>query len=71
VDAVVAGQAYHWFDPERAHPEFARVLPPGGVLAAFWNDADLRVPWTVRLVELTDGATAASAGSCPCWVAAA
>src|SRR4029078_7627457 len=20
VDAVVAGQAYHWFDPERAHP---------------------------------------------------
>src|SRR5436309_15901895 len=21
VDAVVAGQAYHWFDRERAHPE--------------------------------------------------
>jgi SAM-dependent methyltransferase len=58
VDAVVAGQAYHWFERERAHPEFARVLRPGGVLAAFWNDADLRVPWTVRLVELIDGAEA-------------
>jgi SAM-dependent methyltransferase len=55
VDAVVAGQAYHWFDPERAHPEIARVLRPGGVFAGFWNDADLDVAWTVRLVEIVDG----------------
>jgi SAM-dependent methyltransferase len=55
VDAVVAGQAYHWFDPPRAHREIARVLRPGGVFAAMWNDADLAVPWTVRLVELIDG----------------
>jgi SAM-dependent methyltransferase len=55
VDAVVAGQAYHWFDPERAHPEIARVLRPGGVWAALWNDADELVPWTVRLVEVIDG----------------
>ncbi|MBV1849587.1 class I SAM-dependent methyltransferase [Catellatospora tritici] len=55
VDAVVAGQAYHWFDPDRAHPEIARVLRPGGVLAAFWNDADLGTPWTVRYVEIIDG----------------
>jgi SAM-dependent methyltransferase len=55
VDAVVAGQAYHWFDPERAHPEIARVLRPGGVFAGLWNDADLDVPWTVRLVEIVDG----------------
>jgi SAM-dependent methyltransferase len=55
VDAVVAGQAYHWFDPERAHPEIARVLRPGGVFAAMWNDADLSTPWTVRYVELIDG----------------
>jgi SAM-dependent methyltransferase len=55
VDAVVAGQAYHWFEADRAHPEIARVLRPGGVFAAFWNDADLSTPWTVRLVEIIDG----------------
>jgi SAM-dependent methyltransferase len=58
VDAVVAGQAYHWFDPEPAHREFARVLRPGGVFAALWNDADPRVPWTVRFVEIIDGTDA-------------
>jgi SAM-dependent methyltransferase len=58
VDAVVAGQAYHWFDRDRAHPEIARVLRPGGVFAALWNDADLSVPWTVRLGEIIDGADA-------------
>jgi len=56
VDAVVAGQAYHWFDPAGAHPEIARVLRPGGVFTPMWNDADPAVPWTVRLVELIDGA---------------
>jgi SAM-dependent methyltransferase len=58
VDAVVAGQAYHWFDRERAHPELDRVLRPCGVFAAFWNDADDRTPWTVRYAELIDGSTA-------------
>jgi SAM-dependent methyltransferase len=55
VDAVVAGQAYHWFDTGRAHPEIARVLRPAGVFAALWNDADPGVPWTVRLGEIIDG----------------
>ncbi len=55
VDAVVAGQAYHWFDTARAHQEIARILRPGGVFAAFWNDADPVAPWTVRLVEIIDG----------------
>jgi SAM-dependent methyltransferase len=29
VDGVVAGQAYHWFDPALTHLEIARVLRPG------------------------------------------
>jgi SAM-dependent methyltransferase len=33
LDAVLAGQAMHWFDMDRALPEIARVLRPGGVLA--------------------------------------
>jgi SAM-dependent methyltransferase len=44
VDAVVVGQAWHWFDPERALPEIARVLRPRGVLAVLWNDDD-SVEW--------------------------
>ena len=55
VDAVVAGQAYHWFDQAQAHPEIARVIRPGGVFAAMWNDADPTVPWTVRFSEIIDG----------------
>jgi SAM-dependent methyltransferase len=30
VDIVSAGRALHWFDVERAMPEFKRVLKPGG-----------------------------------------
>jgi SAM-dependent methyltransferase len=53
VDAVVVGQAIHWFDPERAFPEIARVLAPGGVLAGLWNHEDDRVPWVRGLQEVS------------------
>ncbi|GAA4535675.1 class I SAM-dependent methyltransferase [Pseudonocardia xishanensis] len=45
VDAVLVGQAIHWFDPERAWPEIARVLRPGGVFAGLWNCDDGAVDW--------------------------
>jgi SAM-dependent methyltransferase len=45
VDAVLVGQAFHWFDPALALPEIARVLTPGGVLGALWNADDDRVEW--------------------------
>ena len=30
VDFVTAGRAFHWFDTNRARPEFQRILRPGG-----------------------------------------
>lgn len=45
VDAVLVGQAWHWFDLAVAVPEIARVLRPGGVLAVIWNDDDDSVGW--------------------------
>jgi SAM-dependent methyltransferase len=40
VDAVFAGQAFHWFANDQAIAEIARVLRPGGVLALVWNRPD-------------------------------
>jgi SAM-dependent methyltransferase len=37
-DLVIAGQAFHWFDPTRAGVEARRVLRPGGAAALIWND---------------------------------
>ncbi|GAB3856261.1 class I SAM-dependent methyltransferase [Micromonospora andamanensis] len=56
-DAVLTGQAYHWFDRPRAHPEIARVLRPGGVFAPIWNLRDDGVDWVAelsRIVQIGD-----------------
>ncbi len=37
VDLVVAGQAFHWFEPVRARDELARILRPPRWTALFWN----------------------------------
>jgi SAM-dependent methyltransferase len=52
VDAVVAGQAAHWFDPGPAAREMRRVLRPGGVVGFMWNVRDRRVPWVAELGRL-------------------
>lgn len=38
VNLIIAGQAFHWFDREKAKREFRRILNPGGYVALLWND---------------------------------
>lgn len=54
VNAIFAGQALHWFDLDRALPEFRRVLRPGGSLVAAWNAYDDRVPWVAEFSTLAN-----------------
>jgi SAM-dependent methyltransferase len=50
-DVITAGQAFHWFDLERAAAEFARVLRPGGVLIAGWNVSVGTGSWYDDVIE--------------------
>jgi ubiquinone/menaquinone biosynthesis C-methylase UbiE len=52
VDAVIAAQAFHWFDLDRALPEMARVLRPGGRVCLVWNYRNEKIPWVRRLGTL-------------------
>ena len=41
VDLVVAGQAFHWFEPRATAEEWRRILRPGGSVVLMWNDRRL------------------------------
>lgn len=38
VDVIIAGQAFHWFDPEKTRAEFDRIVKPGGYVVLMWNE---------------------------------
>lgn len=51
VDAVVVGQAWHWFDQDAAMASVRRVLRPGGTLGLVWNVIDDSDGWPRALAE--------------------
>ena len=54
VDAVVAAQAFHWFDADRALAEINRVLVPRGRLGLMWNARDRSVGWVAEMSAIVD-----------------
>jgi SAM-dependent methyltransferase len=38
VDLIVAGQAFHWFDPAGTRTEFVRIARRGAAAALIWNE---------------------------------
>jgi SAM-dependent methyltransferase len=53
VDAILVGQAFHWFARPAADQEMARVLRPGGVVGLLWNFPDRTVDWVIELYRAT------------------
>ena len=37
IDIIIAGQAFHWFDQEKAKKEFLNILKPEGHIILIWN----------------------------------
>ena len=51
VDAVLVGQAWHWFDIPRALASVRSALRPGGTLGLLWNLLDDRDGWAKVLAD--------------------
>ncbi len=50
--AVLAAQAWHWFEPGKATHEAARLSQPGARLGLIWNQLDVTHPWVHRLSRI-------------------
>jgi SAM-dependent methyltransferase len=64
-DAVLAAQAFHWFEAEPALAEFHRILKPGGWVVLLWNERDERDLFTAAYGAIIRTAPDALAVECP------
>ena len=51
-DLIIAGQAFHWFDPVSTRAEFVRISRPGAVVALIWNERLMELPFEKKYEEL-------------------
>ena len=51
-DAVLAAQAFHWFDEDKSLAEFHRILKPHGWAVLMWNERDQSKPFTAAYGNL-------------------
>ncbi|MBV8252206.1 MAG: class I SAM-dependent methyltransferase [Chitinophaga sp.] len=45
IDLIVAGQAFHWFEPQAAKAEFLRIGKPDVMVALIWNVRQADTPF--------------------------
>jgi SAM-dependent methyltransferase len=55
IDAVTAGQAWHWFDGGRALEQVHRILRPNGGFGLIWNVRDESEDWVAKLTTIMEG----------------
>lgn len=51
-DLLTYGQCWHWLTAPEASAEAARILRPGGQIAIFFNQLDVRQGWVKRLSRI-------------------
>lgn len=52
VDLITSGQAFHWFDSEKAKAEFSRIIKPGGYVVLIWNVRDTEASVFMKEYEM-------------------
>jgi SAM-dependent methyltransferase len=68
VQAIFAGQSWHWFDGNAALGEAERVLKPAGGVGLLWNEYDESELWMRELAGLRDESSLSSpSGSTMEW----
>ncbi len=67
MDFVVFAQSWHWVREEDAAAEVARILAPGGVVCALWNQLEVSEPWVHRLSRIMRSGDVHHKGSGPGW----
>ncbi len=50
-DFLIAGQAFHWFQPDATRREFARIVKPAGWVVLIWHDRDTEATPFLRAYE--------------------
>jgi ubiquinone/menaquinone biosynthesis C-methylase UbiE len=52
IDLIVAGQAFHWFDREKAKDEFKRILAAEGYVLLLWNERQVNSAFQKEYEEM-------------------